>query len=56
MRKNSTPERRVGRAANITIFLGILFTLIHLLATNPVLRRSLTCGNNPYVPLAPCLA
>ena len=32
MRKNSTPERRVGRAANITIFLGILFTLIHLLA------------------------
>ncbi len=32
MRKNSTPERRVGRAANVTIFLGILFTLIHLLA------------------------
>ena len=32
MRKNSTPEQRVGRAANVTIFLGILFTLIHLLA------------------------
>ena len=32
MRKNRTPERRVGRAANVTIFLGILFTLIHLLA------------------------
>lgn len=31
MRKNSTPEQRVGRAANVTIFLGILFTLIHLL-------------------------
>ena len=32
MKKNSTPEQRVGRAANATIFLGILFTLIHLLA------------------------
>ena len=32
MRKNSTPAQRVGRAANVTIFLGILFTLIHLLA------------------------
>ena len=32
MRKSSTPEQRVGRAANVTIFLGILFTLIHLLA------------------------
>ena len=36
MRKNSTPERRVGRAANVTIFLGILFTLIHLLALGGV--------------------
>ena len=32
MRKNSTPAQRVGRAANVTIFLGILFTVIHLLA------------------------
>ena len=32
MRKNNTPEQRVGRAANVTIFLGILFTLVHLLA------------------------
>ena len=32
VKRNSTPEQRVGRAANITIFLGILFTLIHLLA------------------------
>ncbi len=32
MRKNSAPVQRVGRAANATIFLGILFTLIHLLA------------------------
>ena len=32
MRKNTTPERRVGRAANVTIFLGILFAVIHLLA------------------------
>ena len=32
MRKNSTPAQRVGRAANVTIFLGILFTLTHLLA------------------------
>ena len=32
MKKNSTPEQRVGKAANVSIFLGILFTLIHLLA------------------------
>ena len=32
MKRNSTPEQRVGRAANVTIFLGILFTFIHLLA------------------------
>ena len=32
MKKRSTPEQRVGRAANITIFLGILFALLHLLA------------------------
>ena len=32
MKKRSTPEQRVGRAANVTIFLGILFTLVHLLA------------------------
>ena len=32
MKKSSTPEQRVGRAANVTIFLGILFTLVHLLA------------------------
>ena len=32
MRKNCTPEQRVGRAANVTIFLGILFAVIHLLA------------------------
>ena len=32
MKKKSTPEQRVGRAANVTIFLGILFTLVHLLA------------------------
>lgn len=32
MKKSSTPEQRVGRAANVTIFLGILFALIHLLA------------------------
>lgn len=36
MRKNSTPAQRVGRAANVTIFLGILFTLIHLLALGGV--------------------
>jgi hypothetical protein len=30
--KNCTPEQRVGRAANVTIFLGILFAVIHLLA------------------------
>ena len=30
MRKTCTPEQRVGRAANVTIFLGILFTVIHL--------------------------
>ena len=30
MRKNCTPEQRVGRAANVTIFLGILFAVIHL--------------------------
>ena len=32
MKRSSTPEQRVDRAANVTIFLGILFTLIHLLA------------------------
>ena len=32
MKKRSTPEQRVGRAANVTIFLGILFTFVHLLA------------------------
>ena len=32
MRKNCSPERRVGRAANVTIFLGILFAVLHLLA------------------------
>lgn len=32
MKKSSTPEQRVGRAANVTIFLGILFVLVHLLA------------------------
>lgn len=32
MKKDSTPQQRVGRAANVTIFLGILFTLVHLLA------------------------
>ena len=32
MRKNCTPEQRVGRAANVTIFLGILFAVIHLAA------------------------
>lgn len=32
MKKSSSPEQRVGRAANVTIFLGILFTLVHLLA------------------------
>ena len=36
MKRSSTPEQRVGRAANITIFLGILFTLIHLLALGGV--------------------
>ena len=36
MKRSSTPERRVGRAANVTIFLGILFTLIHLLALGGV--------------------
>ncbi len=32
MKRCSAPEQRVGRAANVTIFLGILFTLFHLLA------------------------
>jgi hypothetical protein len=32
VKKNGTPEQRVGRTANVTIFLGILFTLLHLLA------------------------
>ena len=32
MKKSSTPAQRVGRAANVTIFLGILFTLVHLFA------------------------
>ena len=32
MRKTCNPEQRVGRAANVTIFLGILFTVIHLAA------------------------
>ena len=32
MRKNCTPEQRVGRAANVTIFLGILSAVIHLVA------------------------
>lgn len=32
MTKDCTPERRVGRAANVTIFLGIMFAVIHLLA------------------------
>ena len=32
MKRSSTPEQRVGRVANVTIFLGILFALIHLLA------------------------
>lgn len=32
MKKSSTPAQRVGRAANVTVFLGILFTLVHLLA------------------------
>lgn len=36
MRRHSTPAQRVGRAANVTIFLGILFTLIHLLALGGV--------------------
>lgn len=36
MRQNNTPEQRVGRAANVTIFLGILFTLSHLLALGGV--------------------
>lgn len=36
MRKPSTPAQRVGRAANVTIFLGILFTLVHLLALSGV--------------------
>ena len=41
MKRSSTPEQRVGRAANITIFLGILFTLIHLLAVGglPVMAQ-----------------
>ena len=30
MRKTCNPEQRVGRAANVTIFLGLLFTVIHL--------------------------
>ena len=32
VKKRSAPEQRVGRAANVTIFLGILFTLVHLFA------------------------
>ena len=32
MKKDCTPERRVGRAANVIIFLGILFAVIQLLA------------------------
>ena len=36
VRKRSTPAQRVGRAANVTIFLGILFTLGHLLALGGV--------------------
>lgn len=36
VRQRSTPAQRVGRAANITIFLGILFTLGHLLALGGV--------------------
>lgn len=36
VKKHSTPAQRVGRAANITIFLGILFTLSHLLALGDV--------------------
>lgn len=31
-RKSRSPEQRVGRAANVTIFLGILFAVMHLLA------------------------
>lgn len=30
--KSGSPEQRVGRAANVTIFLGILFAVMHLLA------------------------
>ena len=36
VRKRSTPAQRVGRAANVAIFLGILFTLGHLLALGGV--------------------
>lgn len=32
MKISSTPEQRVARVANVTIFLGILFTFVHLLA------------------------
>ena len=39
MKKRSTPEQRVGRAANVTIFLGILFTLVHLLALSGLLAQ-----------------
>ena len=31
-RKSGSPEQRVGRAANVTIFLGILLAVLHLLA------------------------
>ena len=36
MKKRSTPAQRVGRVANVTIFLGILFTFVHLLALSGV--------------------
>ena len=31
-RKSGSPEQRVARAANVTIFLGILLAVLHLLA------------------------
>ena len=40
MNKPSTPAQRVGRAANVTIFLGILFTLGHLLALGGVMAMA----------------